>query len=123
MYKSGASVKNTQPKKTVQNLLDPAEERLLRMKEGQSIEDDLPLQQMGLGHADTMARLREIELEAFMATNRVEELRSEAGVTAEASDGPTKNKIISRLSGGQAESVEEATISAGASSKSDSNKK
>ena len=116
-------MKNTQPKKTVQNLLDPAEERLLRMKEGQSIEDDLPLQQMGLGHADTMARLREIELEAFMATNRVEELRSEAGVTAEASDGPTKNKIISRLSGGQAESVEEATISAGASSKSDSNKK
>ena|GEM_PF-5050669 len=116
-------MKNTQPKKTVQNLLDPAEERLLRMKEGQNIEDDLPLEQKGVGHPDTMARLREIELEAFMATNRVEEMRREAGISAESSDSPTKSKIISRLSGGQAESVEEATISAGASSKSDSNKK
>ena len=116
-------MKNTQPKKTVQNLLDPAEERLLRMKEGQSIADDVPLQQMGQGHADTMARLREIELEAFMATNRVEELRAEAGVTAESSDGPTKNKIISRLSGDNAESTQEATVAATASSKSSPNKK
>ena len=91
-------MKNRQNKKTASDVLDPSEERLLRMREGRTVADDHPLQQMGTGHADTMAKLREMELEAFMATNRVDELRREAGVVAEKSDGPTKNKIISRLS-------------------------
>jgi len=72
------------------------------MKTGQTVSDDQPLQQMGVGHADTMAKLREMELEAFMATNRVDDLRKEAGVVAETADSETKSKIISRL-GGDAE--------------------
>lgn len=80
------------------------------MREGRTVSDDHPLQQMGGGHADTMAKLREMELEAFMATNRVDELRSEAGVIAETADGPTKSKIISRLAEDGVSATEESKV-------------
>ena len=115
-------MKNSHNKKTATDVLDPSEERLLRMKEGRSISDDHPLQQMGVGHADTMAKLREMELEAFMATNRVEELRSEAGVTAETADGPTKSKIISRLSEDGVSNAEESIVAPAVATKA-TNKK
>ena len=120
---SGASVKNTQNNKTATDVLDPTEERLLRMKEGQTVADDQPLQQMGVGHADTMAKLRELELEAFVATDRVEELRRGAGVTTEAADPQMKNKIIGRLSddaaAGSANSQVAAEIVSNATNKKD----
>ncbi len=75
--------------------LTAEEERALRARHGWRIPDDLPLPKKGAGHATLEKKLRELELRAFEASGRIDELR--ASVADDESAEATKKKIISRL--------------------------
>jgi hypothetical protein len=79
--------------------LEATEEKVLRMRHGYRVPDDLALEQVGQQFADTAARLREIELRALSRSGRLDELRREVGIEPEGVDGPTKRKIIDKLAG------------------------
>lgn len=91
--------------------MESEEEKVLRIKRGWRAPDGLELDWEGQGHPDTLAKLRAMEQRAFAASGRIDELRREAGASA----NPTKDKIVARLGGtdepAEAEETAEATAS------------
>jgi hypothetical protein len=85
--------------------LDPDEEKVIRMRRGLIASDDQPLEFMGRGHPDTLARLREIEHRAFEKSGRLAALKKEAGLDQDDLDeedepeaqDETKEKIVAAL--------------------------
>lgn len=82
---------------TVSAELLAREEKVLRMRHGYALPDDLPLEQIGQEHAETQAKLREIELRALQMSGRLDELRREVGLEAEGVDADAKGRIIRGL--------------------------
>lgn len=77
--------------------IEPAEEKVLRMRHGFRAPDDLELEQVGQDNPDVAAKLREIELRALEMSGRLDELRAEVGLDSEAPDSSVKGKIIDSL--------------------------
>ena len=77
--------------------IDPAEEKVLRMRHGFRAPDDLELEQVGQDNPDVAAKLREIELRALEMSGRLDELRAEVGLDEPESDPSVKGKIIDGL--------------------------
>lgn len=74
------------------------EEKILRMRRGWPAPDTLSLESVAGDNPDIAARLREIELEAYRQSGRIDELRRDVGLEARpASDVRTREKIIDRL--------------------------
>jgi len=79
--------------------IEPAEEKVVRMRHGFRAPDDLVLEQVGQDNPDVAAKLREIELRALEMSGRLDELRAEVGLEAgDEADPATKGKIIDKLS-------------------------
>ena len=78
--------------------IDPAEEKVVRMRHGFVAPDDLELEQVGQDNPDVAAKLREIELRALEMSGRLDELRAEVGLEHAEGDQETRDKIIDRLS-------------------------
>lgn len=78
--------------------IGPEEEKVLRMRHGIVAPDSLPLDRVGQDDPEVAARLREIELEAYRQSGRLDELRRDLDLEARPdADSETKAKIIDRL--------------------------
>ncbi len=77
--------------------LGETEEKVLRMRHGSRVPDDMPLMQKAAGMPDVMAQLKAMEERAFRMSGRLDELRAELGVEEEARS-TAKSKIIAQLS-------------------------
>ncbi len=80
--------------KHLSSVLDPIEEKALRMRQGLGDSEDIELETVGQGHPATQAKLREIELRALKMSGRLKELRSEVGLEA---SRDKKTKIVREL--------------------------
>ncbi|MCK6547499.1 hypothetical protein L6R52_16745 [Myxococcota bacterium] len=95
---ASTAVESTRPRTSKgSESLSPIEEKVVRMRRGIAAPDDLELGQVGQSHAKTRALLLEIEARAFERSGRLDELRREAGLEPQATDGATKDKIIANL--------------------------
>lgn len=78
--------------------VDAVEEKVVRMRHGFPVPDDLELEQKGQGHEDVRQQLLAIERMAFEKSGRLEELRREAGLDDDPEADPdTKKKIVAGL--------------------------
>jgi DNA-directed RNA polymerase sigma subunit (sigma70/sigma32) len=77
--------------------LDPAEEKVIRMRNGLAAPADMPLMRVGQDRADVAEQLRQMELRALEKSGRLRELQEEAGLEPVESVPNVKAKIIDRL--------------------------
>jgi hypothetical protein len=89
-------------KRERERALDASEEKVVRMRRGITVPDDMPLGRIGQTHPATRAKLMELEKRAFERSGRLDELRRDVGLPATSTDSAKKQKIISKLSGASA---------------------
>ena len=77
--------------------LDPTEEKVIRMRQGLGVPDDMPLPRVGQDRADVAEQLRQMELRALEKSGRLRELQEEVGLEQVESNPGVKAKIIDRL--------------------------
>ncbi len=74
------------------------EEKVVRMRHGFPVPDELELEQVGQDNEAVRQQLLAIERRAFEQSGRLDELRQEAALDDEGETDPdTKQKIIDRL--------------------------
>jgi DNA-directed RNA polymerase sigma subunit (sigma70/sigma32) len=77
--------------------LEATEEKVIRMRHGLGVPDDMPLSRVGQDRADVAEQLRQIELRALERSGRLLELQQEAGLEPVEPNPGVKAKIIDRL--------------------------
>jgi len=90
---------STATAKRERKALDATEEKVVRMRRGITVPDDMPLPRIGQSNPATRAKLMELEKRAFERSGRLDELRRDVGLPSTSTDGAKKAKIISKLKG------------------------
>ena len=80
-----------------QTSLDATEEKVIRMRHGLGVPDDLPLPRIGQDRADVAEQLRQIELRALEQSGRLRQLQEEVGLEPVETNPAVKAKIVDRL--------------------------
>lgn len=80
-----------------QTTVDATEEKVIRMRHGLGVPDDLPLPRVGQDRPDVAEQLRQIELRALERSGRLRELQEEVGLEPVETAPGVKAKIIDRI--------------------------